>query len=184
MIQIAALLISSLLTLSCSTVQARESKLPPLKTVAFVDLDRYLGQWYEIARYPNSFQKGCDQATAQYSLTDDGDIRVLNTCINLKTKKPQTAEGLATVKDPFTHAKLKVSFLPPWLRWTGLGRGDYWVIDLASDYSYSVVSEPKRKYLWILSRTATLPADVYQKILDRLTESGFDIKKLINSRPQ
>jgi apolipoprotein D and lipocalin family protein len=125
--------------------------LAPLQTVPSVDLQRYLGVWHEIARYPNYFQKGCGQARAQYSLLADGSLEVLNTCV-----KPDGAQksvlGKAKVVDAVSKAKLEVSFVPAWLRWTGLGWGNYWVVALAEDYSYAVVSEPGREYLWILNR--------------------------------
>jgi apolipoprotein D and lipocalin family protein len=149
------LVCTGLIFLIFSTVAAAGVDVPGLRTVPKVDLARYLGTWYEIARYPNSFQKECDQATAQYSLRDDGDIDVLNTCVRKDNKKLDEAHGVAHVEDPLTNAKLTVTFLPGWLRWTGIGVGKYWIIDLGSEYEYAVVSEPKRKYLWILSRTPT-----------------------------
>lgn len=154
----------------------------PLPTVPLVDLQRYLGTWHEIARFPNFFQKGCDSAVATYSLRPDGLIEVLNTC-----RKPDGGEksvlGRARVVDTASKAKLKVSFVPAVLRWAGIGWGDYWVIDLPADYSYAVVSEPKREYLWILNREPAMRQETYNKILARLKELNFDVSKLISSGP-
>jgi apolipoprotein D and lipocalin family protein len=160
-------------------LQAEAAK--PLATVASVDLNRYLGVWHEIARYPNWFQKGCDQATAQYTLLADGTLEVRNTCVE-PGGNTRSVLGQARVVDQSTHAKLKVSFVPAWLRWTGIGWGDYWVVDLAEYYSYAVVSEPGRKYLWILNREPVMQKETYGKILERLKELGFDTAKLMASR--
>jgi apolipoprotein D and lipocalin family protein len=154
----------------------------PLTPVASVDLARYLGVWHEIARFPNFFQKGCDQAQAQYSLLPDGSIEVHNTCVK-PDGSPKDIVGAATVVDKVSNAKLKVTFLPKWLRWTGIGSGDYWVVDLASDYRYAVVSEPGRKYLWILSRTPVMERKDYQAVLDRMAVLGLDAGRLMASKP-
>jgi apolipoprotein D and lipocalin family protein len=154
--------------------------MPPLQSVPAVELSRYVGVWYEIARYPNFFQNGCDHAKAAYRVMEDGGIEVTNTCV-----KPdgtlKSVVGRAEVVDKDTHAKLKVSFVPAWLRWTGLGWGDYWVVALAPDYSYAVVSEPGRKYLWILNREAVMKVEVYARVMVTLKELGFDESKLIRS---
>lgn len=144
----------------------------PLEVVKKVDLDRYLGKWYEIASFPQSFQKGCNCSTAEYFKTDKGYIRVLNTC---KKGSPdgetKTADGKAWVVDTNTNAKLEVSFFWPF-------KGDYWIIDLADDYSYAVVGHPNREYLWILSRTPQMDVTIYNVILDKIINMGFDISKL------
>lgn len=108
----------------------------PLQTVQYVDLKSYLGTWYEIAAFPQSFQRGCTHTKADYSLNDDGTIRVVNSC--LKDGKPKTAVGKATVVDKKTNAKLAVQFFWPF-------KGKYWIIALAHDYSYAVVGHPNRK---------------------------------------
>ncbi len=115
----------------------------PLATVPQVDLKKYLGKWYEIAAFPQSFQKGCSCTFAEYSLRPNGDIQVKNTC--LKEGKTKIATGKAVVKDKATNAKLSVTFFWPF-------SGKYWIIALAPDYSYAVVGHPNRDYLWILSR--------------------------------
>lgn len=150
----------------------------PLQTVPAVDLQRYLGTWYEIARYPNFFQKGCGQAKAQYSLAADGSIQVLNTCVK-PDGQPKSVLGRAEIVDQASKAKLRVSFTPSWVRWTGLGWGDYWVVALAPDYSYAVVSEPSRKYLWVLNREPAMGAEPWAKMEALLKELGFDPARLI-----
>lgn len=160
--------------------EAAAQEIEPLRVVSDVDLDRYVGKWYEIARFPNRFQSECSNSTAEYSFRSDGKIRVINTC-KKRNGEIDKAEGVAEVVDPSAQAKLKVSFLPSWLRWTGIGKGDYWIIDLATDYSYAVVSEPERQYLWILSRSSSLSRSEYEGILNRLRAQGFDLSPLILS---
>jgi len=147
--------------------------MPPLETVPFVDLSRYTGIWYEIARYPNSFQEGCVGSRATYSLTNDGRISVLNECYDRSFDGGiRSAHGSARVIDKSSNAKLKVSFFWPF-------SGDYWIIDLGRDYEYAVIGNPKRKYLWILSRTKILEGNKYDEILERLKEKQYDTTKLI-----
>jgi apolipoprotein D and lipocalin family protein len=144
----------------------------PLDVVENVDLNRYSGLWYEIARYPNSFERGCVGVTAEYTPRDDGRIGVVNTCIESTLDGPQrTISGSARVADSTTNAKLKVTFFWPF-------EGDYWIIDLADDYSYAVVGSPDRQFLWILSRTPTMEDNLYQQILDTLPARGFDPDRL------
>ena len=149
----------------------------PLETVASVDLDRYLGRWFEIASYPAWFQKGCTATTADYSLREDGLIKVVNSCRKgTLDGKPKQSTGRAKVIDTATNAKLKVSFFRPF--W-----GDYWIIDLDPDYQWAVVGVPNRKYLWILSRTPLMDDTVYDDLLSRLPAMGYDPARL-NRTPQ
>ena len=144
----------------------------PLKTVDKVEIPRYLGSWYEIAKFPNSFQRNCVGAVATYSLRDDGDLTVVNSCREKNLAgETRKAKGKAWLAEAGSSAKLYVRFFWPF-------KGDYWIIDLGSDYEYAVVGEPGRKYLWILSRTAALPEPVYGKILERLREQGYDVGRL------
>ncbi len=144
------------------------AKEPELTVVDSVELDRYVGTWYEIASYPAWFQRDCTSVTAVYSLRDDGLIKVVNSCRkgSLDGKLKQTT-GRAKVVDTDTNAKLKVSFFGPF--W-----GKYWIIDLDPDYQWAVVGEPKRKYLWILSRTRSMDEETYEGILARLPIKGYD----------
>jgi apolipoprotein D and lipocalin family protein len=158
--------------------QASEAALP-LVTVGAVDPARYVGRWYEIANYPNRFQRDCvTNTTAEYSLQDDGTLRVLNRCT--------TASGISTAEGMARRAgtesdKLEVSFLPAALRWLPVGWGDYWVIGLAPDYRYAVIGEPSRRYLWILARTPTL-ADADRIAIDGLLrEKGYDPSRLVQT---
>jgi apolipoprotein D and lipocalin family protein len=149
--------------------------LPPLQVVAFVDLSRYTGTWYEIARYPHKFQKGCIGSRATYNARDDGKLSVLNECYEESDKsKLRSAKGKAWIVDKDTNAKLKVSFFWPF-------SGDYWIIDLGRDYEYAVIGHPDRKYLWILSRTQVMDASIYEGILNRLQEQHYDTSRLIRT---
>jgi apolipoprotein D and lipocalin family protein len=144
----------------------------PLETVDSVDLDRYLGRWYEIASYPAWFQKNCTAVTADYALREDGLIEVVNSCRkgSLDGKLKQS-KGRAKVVDETTNARLKVSFFGPF--W-----GPYWIIDLDPNYQWAVVGVPNRKYLWILSRAPQMDEPLYQEILSRLPERGYDWERL------
>jgi apolipoprotein D and lipocalin family protein len=143
-----------------------------LQTVPSVDLKRYAGKWYEIASYPQRFQKGCHCTTAEYTPSDQGYIIVENRCNHDSVNgKESYIKGKAFVDKNSGNAKLKVQFFWPF-------KGKYWIIDLADDYSYAVVSHPNKKYLWILSRTPKMDEAVYRGILSRLKERGFDLTKL------
>ena len=147
----------------------------PLETVPKVDLSRYTGHWFEIARYPNRFERKCDSnATATYSLRPNGTISVVNTCMTRDGKLTQSS-GWAEVVDKKTGSKLKVTFFWPFF-------GDYWIIDLSPDYEYAVIGEPSRKYLWILSRTAKMDDKLYAEITGRLAAKGYDASKLERGR--
>lgn len=140
----------------------------PAKTV---ELDRYLGKWYEVARYDMRFEKGCEGVTAEYSKRPDGLIRVLNTCRKGAVDGPvKTAEGKAKIVDTATNAKLKVSFFGPFY-------GDYWVLDHADDYSWSIVGEGSGRYLWLLSRKVPTEAD-REALTARARALGYDIGML------
>ncbi|MGB8331949.1 MAG: lipocalin family protein [Polyangiales bacterium] len=167
--------VAAVATSGCGETTTERLGLPPLKTVSQVDLKRYLGTWYEIASYPQPFQKGCTHTTATYSPREDGQINVLNQCRNSSGKgKKDVAHGRARVVDRETNAKLEVSFFGPF--W-----GDYWIIDLGSDYEYAVVGHPSRDYLWILSRTPTMDEVTYDGILNRLAEMGYPLDRLVKT---
>jgi len=144
------------------------------RVVDFVDLRRYLGKWHEIARYPNRFQQDdCVAATAVYTLRADGRIDVLNQCRRGGSDGPLVAaRGVARVADPVTNARLKVTFFWPFA-------GDYWIIDLGSNYEYAVVSEPRRRCLWILARRPGIEMQTFSDIFRRLRGQGFDTSRLI-----
>lgn len=140
-----------------------------LATVEHVDVNRYMGRWYEIASFPQSFQKGCECTVAEYSLNEDGTVKVKNSCN--RNGGRDTSTGKAKVVDKTSNAKLKVTFFWPF-------SGKYWIIDLAEDYSYAVVGHPNRKYLWILSRTPQMDKQLYNEIVSRAEAKGFDVSKL------
>ena len=150
-----------------------------IQTVEKVDLKRYMGKWFEIARLPFWHEEKCEgQPTAEYTLNEDNTVDVLNTCHNHQGELEE-AEGEAWSVDP-SNSKLKVSFIPiPGLK--SLFSGDYWIIKLSDDYSYSVVSEPNQQYLWILSRTPKMDDSLYEKIVKELQSIGFDTTQLIKS---
>lgn len=164
----------TVLLMGCATTTTR-LKLPPLQTVPRVDLQRYLGTWYEIASFPQSFQRGCTATTANYSLRPDGDIRVLNTChLERVDGEKKEAIGIARVVDRETNAKLEVSFFRPF--W-----GDYWIIELGDDYEYVVVGHPGRDFLWILSRTPHLAPETYAALLEKLKADGYPLDRLVRT---
>ncbi|MGZ5243255.1 MAG: lipocalin family protein [Bacteroidia bacterium] len=142
----------------------------PPQTVAYVDLKKYLGKWYDIAHYPSRFQKNTTHSQANYSLREDGDIEVINSC--LKKGKPDMVKGKAWVVDKTTNAKLKVQFFWPFA-------GDYWIIELADDYRYALVGHPTREYLWILSRTTKLTEKDKKFLMQRITHHGYNTEKLV-----
>jgi apolipoprotein D and lipocalin family protein len=147
----------------------------PLTTVDKVDLQRYLGAWYEIARYPNRFERDCEGDTsAHYSFRKDGRIEVVNSC-RKPSGKVKSVYGVAKVVDRTTNAKLKVTFFWPFA-------GDYWVLMLGPNYEYAVVGEPRRKYLWVLSRTRQLDPETYRGILRRIEQLGYVPSKLVLTR--
>jgi apolipoprotein D and lipocalin family protein len=144
----------------------------PLKTVDHVDLKRYMGKWYEIAAFPQRFEKGCHCTTAEYELTEKSYVRVLNTCRkDSPGGKIKRARGKGFLVKGSNNAKLRVQFFWPF-------RGNYWIIDLAEDYSFAVVGDPTRQYLWILCRTPQMDQALYRQILDRVEAMGFDVSRL------
>lgn len=146
---------------------------PPLDVVDKVDINRYIGKWYEIARLPFSQQEGCSCTTAEYEIIDATTLRVINKCI--KEGELDDAKGKAFVVEGSNNAKLRVQFFWPF-------RGDYWVIEIDEEnYQYAVVGTPSRKYMWILSRTPKMNEEIYNSLLQKTSARGFDISKLIKT---
>lgn len=162
--------------------KADDAKTKSVQVVPSVDLSRYTGKWYEIARLPNKFQQDCrGEVTATYSLVREGRLKVVNEC--RKGRRVGRAEGEARLRaKDGPNSKLKVRFAPSWLSWLPFVWGDYWIIELAPDYSYSVVGTPDRKYLWVLSRTAEMEAGTYQRVIEKAAAEGFDVSKLTKTR--
>jgi len=168
-------LIGMLWAAGCASTTTERLHLPALETVPHVDLEHYLGTWYEIASFPQSFQRGCTATTATYTLRHDGQLDVMNRCrLGSLDGKEKAALGRARLVDRATNAKLEVSFFRPF--W-----GPYWIIDLAPDYSYAVVGHPGRDYLWILSRTSTMSEVTYQTIVARLRAQGYETSRLVRT---
>jgi len=162
--KIMTIMLFSLLT-SCKTTSQ-------LSTVKEVDIEKYQGLWYEIAKYPNSFQRNCLSSTATYTIHEKGYIIVENRC---KKKSNYNEEGYIKGKafpiKNSNNSKLKVQFFWPF-------RANYWIIDLEPNYQWAVISEPKMKYLWILARKPSIDENSYQAILNNLKEKGFDLEKI------
>lgn len=155
-------------------VMVPDSHKSELEVVSSVDLSRYVGRWFEIARLPNRFEKKCaDSVTATYSLRPDGRIEVVNRC-RKSSGEYTTAKGKAKIVDKKTNAKLKVTFFWPFY-------GDYWILDLGSNYEYAVVGDPSREYLWILSRTPRIEEALYQQLLEKMAARGFKTERMIRT---
>ena len=178
----AAALVPLLISVLPAGLFAQEVSPGPVRPVPAVDLVRYAGTWYEIARFPNRFQKECrSDVTATYSLLDDGQILVVNRC-RTATGEMKEAEGKARRKgEDEPTSKLQVRFAPAILSFLPFVWADYWVIDLAEDYSYAVVGEPSREYLWILARSPVLPEGTYEAISRRLRQQGYDPALLVRT---
>ncbi len=169
--------------LSGSTAATSRDDRAQLPVVPSIDVSRYQGKWYEIARLPNSFQEKCaGDVTATYSQLDGGKLKVTNEC-RRRNGKLARAEGLARLANKSgPNSKLKVRFAPAWLGWIPLVWGDYWIIELAPDYSYSVVGTPDRKYLWVLSRSSHMDDAVFRSIVSRASDKGYDTARLLVTR--
>ncbi len=161
--------ISAVLVFAVAGFLSSCASYPPLEVVDHVDLNRYLGKWYEIASVPVSQQEGCTCTTAEYSLLEEGVIRVVNTC--RKDGELDQAEGKAFIVPNSGNAKLEVQFFWPF-------RGDYWIIELDKDYRYAVVGTPNRKHFWILSRTPDMMEQTLELLVDRVIAKGFDTTNL------
>jgi apolipoprotein D and lipocalin family protein len=151
----------------------------PVRTVEQVDLDRYLGEWYEMARFPNRFQRQCEgDVRASYARRPDGRLDVVNRC-RTASGEVSRASGVARIADTATSAKLKVRFAPAALSFIPMVWGDYWIIGLADDYSWATVGSPDRKYLWILARAPALPPAAYEAAREAARSNGFDVDGLV-----
>jgi apolipoprotein D and lipocalin family protein len=174
MIKLSVVLLALLVAVStifCRSATAASGN-PYLPTVSKVDLQRYMGVWHEIARLEHHFQKNCIGSSAEYSLREDGEVTVINRCIDARDGNAREAKGRAWSVDPIDNSKLKVTFFWPF-------RGDYWIIELGENYQYSVVGAPNRKYLWILARESDMEETVYSGIIERLRGQGFPVDNLI-----
>ncbi|NNH88416.1 lipocalin family protein [Acinetobacter terrae] len=158
------------------------AKNKPLHTVEKVELDKYLGVWYEVARKPMYFQNKCDRdVSATYTLNENGNIGVDNRCYS-KDGQLNESVGEAFIKNAPFNTKLKVSFLPESVRWLPVGRGDYWVLKIDDAYQTVLVGEPRRRYLWVLSRSAQPDQAVVKEYLDYAQSIGYDIGDVIYTK--
>lgn len=171
--KITGILISIItLTLFNTACNNESSKYKTLNTVEKVEVEKYLGKWYEIASIPMKEQAGCVGTNATYSLKSDGTIKVFNECrVNKLDGEIKNIEGSARIFDQKSKAKLKVSFFWPF-------EGDYWVLDLGKNYEYALVGNPTRNYAWILSRTPQMDENTYQTLLEKLKQQEYDITRI------
>jgi len=180
---IRGLLVGMAVASSLGFIGSAHAELASLQAVPSLDVQRYMGTWHEIAKYPNWFQNKCTSSTqATYSALPNGQLQVLNRC---KTDRGEWREALGAARQiggP-TSAQLKVRFAPEWLSFIPMVWGNYWIIALDTDYQWVLVSEPQREYLWILSRTPNMPASTYQALLGKLEGLGFDLKRLETTPP-
>ena len=172
-LRVSAVALFAIALLGCEPPPVNRDGSKPLTTVEKVDLDRYLGRWYEIARFENSFERGCFGVTATYSRNTDSSIKVVNRCLKGSLTGPEDiAEGSATIVDKTTSAKLSVSFFWPF-------SGDYWVIGLADDYSWALVGEPSGRYLWILARASQITPELRAELISKLQAKGYNTNALV-----
>ena len=166
------------ITASVNAQATPAAELQAVKTIPSIDVARYLGTWYEIAKFPNWFQRKCLSGTnANYQLKEDGNVRVTNRC---KVEGGEMAQAIGTARQigGATSPKLEVRFAPDWLAILPFVWGDYWVIDLDPQYQLAAVSDPRREYLWILSRTPKVNQKSYDDLLQRLVAQQFDLTQL------
>ncbi len=173
---------ASVLVLGFALTGARvAAELARLVTVPAIDIDRYAGVWYEIARYPNWFERQCiDAVTATYQRLPDGNISVVNAC-RTKDGSRDEARGVARPATANDFTRLKVRFVPAFLAFLPFVWGDYWVIDLAADYDYAMIGEPSREYLWILARSPRMDEGLLQRLLKRAAAQGYDPARVIRT---
>lgn len=180
----AALAVAGLLAPALERVVGGRQVLPPLTTAPMVDLDRYGGLWYEIARLPTPFEAPCrGQPTAEYRRRR-GDapgrlrIEVINRCMD-RSGRVRQARGVAAPMLGGGGARLKVSLWPVWLRWLPLAWADYWILHVDGDYTEALVGEPRRRFMWVLSRQPTMPPERLHALLAQAHQQGFDITRVV-----
>lgn len=167
------LLIAGTVLAGAAILSTRNRKHAPLKTVPHVDLDRYQGRWYEIARLPQRYEKGCHCVYAEYSQNPAGYVEVKNACRKGGPNgKLSVTEGKAYPVEGSGNSKLRVEFFWPF-------RGDYWILELDPDYAYALVGAPDRESLWILSRTPTLDQDVLERLVQLADRKGFPVEQML-----
>ncbi len=168
---VAGMALAGVLAACVNAPPVNRAEQPPLATVSTVDLDRYGGLWHEAARFPNSFEMGCVAATARYTKRPDGLIGVRNECTKADGRT-SSVDGRAKIVDATSNARLKVSFFGPFFV------GDYWVLDLAPDYAWAIVGEPRGRFLWILTRDATISDALKTDLIARAAARGYRTEAL------
>ena len=157
----------------CAALQPKVDQ--PLDVVQNVDIEKYMGKWFEIASIPMGFQADCTGTTATYTLNPDKTVKVFNQCFEKSLTGPEkNIEGKAWVVDDTVTSKLKVEFFWPF-------SGDYWLIELDKGYKYAVVGHPSRNYLWILSRESDLDSETYQELLKKIENKGYDLNRVVKT---
>ena len=176
---LALLMSSAYAQVSATAAQINPSAEP--KAVDAIDVQKYAGRWYEVARLPMYFQRNCaSDVQAKYSLNSDKTIKVRNQCMN-KEGELDVSEGVAYPQND-GNSQLKVSFLPKGLRWVPFSKGDYWVLRVDEDYQVALVGGPSHRYLWLLSRTPDMDEAVIEDYLNTAKAQGYDLSKLIRTK--
>lgn len=177
MLRFLTIALASLALAACvAGPSGRATDAPPLEAVASVDVPRYMGLWYEIARYPTSFQKDCEGTTAEYTLREDGRVDVVNTCrFGTEDGAPRSAEAVARVMDGSNGARIFVNFAPLPLP---AGRGNYWIIHLDEAYRHALIGEPSGRFLWMLSRAPAVTPEVRAELDAAAIAAGYDLGML------
>jgi apolipoprotein D and lipocalin family protein len=174
--------LSSLAGITWMLTAALPALAQQVETAASINLSRYVGRWYEIARFPNGFQKQCiAKVTADYRILPGNKIEIANRC-KMANGSIDLAVGEARVIDKINNAKLQVRFAPAWLSWLPMVWGNYWILELDKDYSIATVGSPDRDYLWILSRTPAISQADYESRVDNATKQGYDTSKLVKTQ--
>lgn len=151
-----------------------------IRPVSFVDLKRYTGTWYEIARLPNATETNCMRITTEYTLKQNGLLSILSRCTK-ENGYARESQGKVRINNSPSNSMMSTNFVPHWLSWTGIGWEDYWIIDIDKNYQFAVISDPNKDYLWILSRKESIDKTIYEKIIDKLKNQHFDLSHLIVS---
>lgn len=168
---------SSILVMMIGVINlSADGRSPDGETVGSVDISKYMGLWYEVASIPVRFQRDCVATTAQYTLLDNGQVEVLNSCRKATLDgELKEAKGRGRVVEKETNSKLEVSFVGPFPGDTWFFWADYWIVELGKDYEYAVVGSPTKKYLWVLSREKEMNSALLEQILQRRADEGYDI---------
>ena len=164
-------------------VKGQQKEKEPLRVVPSVDLPRYAGVWYEVARLPNRFQEKCaGDVTAEYALKGTDRLKVVNRCRRQDGTMTEAAGEAKLADKNGPNSRLKVRFAPGFLSFLPFVWGDYQIIELAPDYTYALVGAPDRKYLWLLSRTPQMDEATYRRLTEAARSQGFDVSRLIRTK--